>query len=258
MSVHAVARDGFSRSAGAYARSRPEYPAEAVAHLRRRFGLGPASQIAELGAGTGKFTRALVRGGLVPIAFEPLGPMRAELRREVPGAEVVAATAERLPVAAHRIDAAFAASAFHWFDAPRVFDRLALALRPGGGVGLLWNVRVEERPWQVDLARLLQAHRPPDLPSHRSSAWREALRADGRYTSLETASFPTEQVGDLAMLRDRFASVSFVAALPGAEHEAFLREVASIGETACDDAPDGRVHLAYRTEVHTSTRRTDA
>ena len=47
------------------------------------------------------------------IAVEPLDGMRALIP---PGAEVLAGTAEAIPLADESLDAVFCGEAFHWFD----------------------------------------------------------------------------------------------------------------------------------------------
>jgi len=49
--VHRVAFEGFSNSAPAYARGRPEYPDELLVWLHRDIGLGPKTTVIDLGAG---------------------------------------------------------------------------------------------------------------------------------------------------------------------------------------------------------------
>ena len=57
LTIHEAAAKGFERNAAAYERGRPDYPAEAVAILARRIGIGPGSTVVDLAAGTGKFTQ---------------------------------------------------------------------------------------------------------------------------------------------------------------------------------------------------------
>src|SRR5438270_10063322 len=82
-------RAARSRSFGAaaehYVAGRPGYPQEAVEWL-----VGGAADIADVGAGTGKLTAALVGEGRRVLAVEPDAVMLATLRREVPQAQAAA------------------------------------------------------------------------------------------------------------------------------------------------------------------------
>ena len=63
---------GFGREAEAYERSRPSYPPEAVAWLVHHLGIRPGAVVADLAAGTGKFTRLLMPTGATVLAIEPV------------------------------------------------------------------------------------------------------------------------------------------------------------------------------------------
>ena len=83
--LHPTAEAGFSAAAEVYERARPGYPDEAVAWVAERLGIGPGRDVLDLAAGTGKLTRQLVPLGARIVAVEPIGAMRAELERAVPG-----------------------------------------------------------------------------------------------------------------------------------------------------------------------------
>src|SRR5437588_5658396 len=116
MTVHESARRGFERHADAYERGRPNYPAEATAWLVTKLGLGPGRTVVDVGAGTGKLTRALLPSGATVIAVEPVAAMRAVLKRELPTVQAMNGTAESLPLPDASADAIVVGQAFHWFD----------------------------------------------------------------------------------------------------------------------------------------------
>ena len=86
----------FAGVADAYERARPGYPDDAVRWLT---GEAPLD-VVDLGAGTGKLTRALVAMGHRVTAVEPLPEMLAHLRAAVPEATVVMGGAEAMPLPA--------------------------------------------------------------------------------------------------------------------------------------------------------------
>src|SRR5689334_15129907 len=117
--AHEIAARGYDREAGTYARSRPTYPDAAVTELCAQLGLTADDSVVESGAGTGIFTRLLLARGLSVTAVEPVAGMRRRLA-EIPGlAGISAGSAEATGLPAGSADAVVAATAWHWFDAPR-------------------------------------------------------------------------------------------------------------------------------------------
>ena len=95
--VHRAALDGFSQEARAYARGRPGYPDALVEWLCGPLRLGPGKTAVDLGAGTGKFTRLMLRTGAKVVAVEPVDAMREQLVESLPGVTVVPGAAESIP-----------------------------------------------------------------------------------------------------------------------------------------------------------------
>jgi SAM-dependent methyltransferase len=254
MSLHDAAARGFEAGAEAYERGRPEYPAEAVEAIASALRLRPGSRLLELGAGTGKLTRLLAGRTRPVLAVEPVAAMRRRLAA-CPGAAVVAAVAEALPLRDGSADAVVAASAFHWFDGPRALAEIARVLRRGRRLALAWNRRDDSVEWVARLSELVN-RREGDAPRYRSGRWRAAFEAaPGLFGPLEEARFP--HLHRLAPERvvDRIASISFIAALPAADRDAVLAEAR--GLLASHPETRGRTELAlgYRTDVFVCERR---
>lgn len=145
----------FGSNADAYERTRPLYPEEAV-----RWVVGDdARRILDLGAGTGKLTRSLVALGHDVIAVEPSSEMIGQLRLALPGVEALEGAAERIPILPGRVDVVTAGQAFHWFDAELALPEIARVLRPGGTIGLLWNLWDEASPLVARMYDLLPPFR---------------------------------------------------------------------------------------------------
>lgn len=243
MGVHEVAAQGFS-SADAYERARPEYPAAAVDALVAALALGPGTTVVDLGAGTGKLTRALVPTGARLIAVEPLAGMRAELARAVPAVHGVGGTAEAIPLAAGAVDAVVAAQAFHWFSGDEAVAEIHRILRPGGGLGLVWNELVWSVPWVGALGAILDPL-AASLPRFRTGRWRDALDRTDRFGPLDERRFPFSRPLDRASVVDWVATTSWVAVLPDDERAGVLRQVAA----AVAEEPEP-VEVPYETCVY--------
>ena len=146
---------GFARTADAYERGRPDYPDAAVDWLCSELAITPASTVVDLAAGTGKLTRRLAARAHV-IAVEPIAEMRVKLEALLPDVRAVEGTAEALPLKTNSADAVTVGQAFHWFDGDKALAEIHRALRPGGGLGLVWNRRDLSHPIHAALQNLLE------------------------------------------------------------------------------------------------------
>ncbi len=117
----------FGSAASAYERFRPEYPDELVDAVLAYAG-GPVHRALEIGAGTGKATRAFASRGIAVTATDPDPAMLAELRKHVPATVVaVRAAFEDLPL--HPVyDLVLAAASLHWTEPDQRWPRVAAML----------------------------------------------------------------------------------------------------------------------------------
>jgi SAM-dependent methyltransferase len=247
--IHEAAARGFARAADAYEHGRPGYPPAAVEHLCEALGIGPGRAVLDLAAGTGKLTRLLVPTGAELVVVEPVGEMRAALARALPGATALAGTAEDIPLPADSVDAVVAGSAFHWFHGDESLAEIHRVLRPGGRLGLLWNVRDESVPWVAELTAIMEPHRG-SAPRYRSGAWKEAFRDAAIFSPLRCAEFRHVHRLEPEAVVARVASVSFIAALGEPDLADVLARVRAL--LAHDPATRGRevVELPYRSDVY--------
>ena len=68
---------------------------------------------------------------------------------------LLSGSAEQIPLPDNSIDAVLVAQAWHWFDPDRAAAEIARVLRPGGRLGLLWNVRDERMGWVKEFGRIV-------------------------------------------------------------------------------------------------------
>jgi SAM-dependent methyltransferase len=251
--VHATASEGFTKGTDAYERARPSYPPDAVAVVVDELGIGPASTVVDLAAGTGKFTRLLAPTGAHLIAVEPVEAMRTKLAEVVPGVDVRDGTAEALPLDDASVDAVTVAQAFHWFRADEALREIARVLRPGGGLALIWNARDRAVPWVAALHELIRWNRG-QIPAYDAGVedWAGLVARAGAFSALQTRSFRHDQELDVELLCDRVASTSYIAALPDADRAALLDRVRALVAEA--GLPE-RFPLPHRTDLYWCTRR---
>ena len=235
----------FELVAGLYERARPGYPQEAIDWIAGRIGLGSASTVLDLGAGTGKLTRALVETGARVIAVEPGDAMRAELERAVPDVEALRGAAEDIPLPDQSVDCVAAGQAFHWFRHDEAIPELHRVLRPSGGVALVWNSRDAANALQREIGELIAPFVPPDRPDE--DEWPRPLGESELFGPLEERRFSFAQELDTDTVAERIASVSFVAAAPA---EARRELDAAIRRAA--DKLGGRIAFLYVTRAYVS------
>jgi MOSC domain-containing protein YiiM/SAM-dependent methyltransferase len=249
VTIHASAAKGFAAGADAYERGRPEYAPEAVARLVRELGIGPGARVLDLAAGTGKLTRQLASTGADIVAVEPIAEMRAKLEASLPDVEALEGTAERIPLPNHSVEAVVIGQAFHWFDSVRAVSEIRRVLRPGGRVGLIWQVRDVSRPWTARLDEIID--RADDgHPRYRTGAWREGFDRTALFESLQEATYETVQRGSPETIVDRVASISYVAAMPEARRRAVLDEVRELLATDPETAGATDLELRYDANVY--------
>jgi SAM-dependent methyltransferase len=250
LSVHEVASSGFGAEADAYERARPSYPPDAVAWIVDALRIAPGRVVADVAAGTGKFTRLIAPTGAWIVAVEPVEGMRARL----PRMPTTAASAERLPFRDESLDAITVAQAFHWFDAPAAFAEFHRVLRPGGRLALVWNARDRSVPW-VDEVWSIMDRVEKRAPWSGNEQWRDsAFFESSWFGELHEATFRHEQRLSPADVVERVRSVSHVAVLPPEQREAVLEQVRTLLRDDPATAGEDELALPYRVDAFWTER----
>lgn len=121
----------FGAAASAYERHRPGYPDALVDEVLAYAG-HPVLTALEIGAGTGKATRAFAARGIAVTATDPDPAMLAELRRHVPDSVVVVPAALEDLSPGPVFDLVYAAASLHWTDPESRWARVAELVHDGG------------------------------------------------------------------------------------------------------------------------------
>jgi SAM-dependent methyltransferase len=218
----------FGMAAGDYEKGRPGYPPDAVAWI-----LGGAPlRVLDAGAGTGKLTAEVLRQGHDVVALDPDAEMLQALSRSVPGVETMVGTAEATGLPDSSVDAVVFGQAWHWVDVAAASAEMARILRPGGVLGLIWNIRDEEVPWVARLTEVMHGSEAERLLAgegpavsepfgrleHRAFHWARAMTADELLAMARSRSY---YIAGTEANRARIDAgiVGLMATLPGlAEH----------------------------------------
>jgi SAM-dependent methyltransferase len=247
--VHPTATEGYSRAAEIYSRGRPDFPPQALAWLRTDLGMRAGMTAVEIGAGTGKFTRQLAATGALVVALDPVSEMLSRLAVDLPDVVALRGQADSLPLASGVCDAVLCAQSFHWFATRAALAQMRRVLRPGGVLGLIWNVRDPTVDWVTRLTQIM-APFEGDAPRYDHGEWRSVFPARG-FGTLHESSFAHAHAGaPEQVIADRVASVSFIAALDAPARVRVLDQVRAL--IAATPALAGRdsVEFPYVTRVY--------
>lgn len=200
----------FSTRVADYAQYRPTYPSALFDEMGPAW--GPDTAVADIGAGTGIFSRLLAaRGGRV-YAVEPNGPMRTQGAAQsvgYPGLTWLDATAESTGLPDASLDALACAQAFHWVDAGRAAVEWRRILKPGAPVLLVWNERESGSPLQDAYETLLLRWSPDYARVNHRNVTPEAIGAFFAPYPVVRTLHRNDQRFDLEGWKGRLRSASY-------------------------------------------------
>lgn len=254
-------RTAFGLDPAGYHSGRPEYPEWVFETLRDRCGLGPGTEIFELGAGSGTATRRLLEAGPRRLtAIEPDRRLADFLSKTLGGRRltVLEDTFEAVELEVEAYDLGISATAFHWVDEDQALAKIARSLRPGGWWAAVWNVfgdSTRPDPFHEATRELLQDVAP--LPkSERGLEF--ALDADARISAIEKTGRFDEVTSDvrpwtLTLTAEETVALyaTFSTTSLRADREAVLAELGRIAR----DEFGGRVVRNMTTSLYIGRRK---
>lgn len=159
--------DLFKGTAPYYARYRPGYPDEMIAHVIDRFGLDGRGRLLDLGCGTGQLLIPLAPHVETAIGMDPEPEMLTEGRRVAAEAGVTNAfwieggslDLERLRDLLEPLRLTVMGRSFHWMDGDATLRVLGAMTTDGGGVvqcGESCEIWSGQRDWQIAVREVIR------------------------------------------------------------------------------------------------------
>jgi SAM-dependent methyltransferase len=240
----------FSNRVENYIKYRPSYPSEVIVLLEQACGLNPRSVIADLGSGTGFFSKLFLKNGNRVFGIEPNTQMRMAGERflaEYANFTSISATAEATSLPDHSVDFIVAGQAFHWFDRKVARPEFVRILKPDGWLVLAWNgFRIEKSPMMTAYQNLVSKY-----GTDYSEVKREVIGCDVEsfYApgSCKCARFEFRQFFDYQGLQGRLLSSSYAPEPGHPQYEAMLADLRSAFD---QHALEGKVAFEYETEIY--------
>ena len=241
----AIAR--FEGKAAVYQKHRPDYPADCLDYLQRVCGWTEGSRVADVGAGTGIFTRQMLERGFEVAAVEPGADMRRALTETLTGharLTVYAGTDAATGLPDAWADGVTAAQAFHWFDPQAFRAECRRILRPGGYAALIWNNRPAGHPLTLAAADICRAHCPDFTGFSGGTRWREESIREFFGSDFTKTTYDHPFIMDESAFVGRYLSASYAPRDGDAAYASFVREIAELFRAY---ARDGRLLFPNQT-----------
>ncbi|KAJ7088585.1 S-adenosyl-L-methionine-dependent methyltransferase [Mycena epipterygia] len=239
-SVHATAQAGFGKGTNElYNKARPQYPPEALSHLRRAIKSSDLLNIVEVGSGTGLFTRGLLAHPEWTAVRELKAVEPSEGMREVflkyttdDRVRISDGTFDKTGVESGWADVIVIAQAFHWcLDYEAAAAEFARVLKPEGVLALIWNQDDRDAAqWLKQVGERVERD-AQGTPRWRTGQGRQVFSTPS-YTNFfgqpEEQKFRYETSGSLDGIVSRCLSVSRIATLADTEKDAFVKDIQAI------------------------------
>lgn len=154
----------YTELAPDYAKYRPDYSRTVLRALLKYVNAErPGFRVADVGAGTGIWTKMLVDEKLDCFAVEPNDAMRAQGINFTNGARVQwrAGSAEDTGLERSSVDWLTMASSFHWAKLPEALKEFSRVLKAKGFLTVLWNPRhIEGSPMHEEIEQMIYSMIP--------------------------------------------------------------------------------------------------
>jgi len=241
----------FSDRVDNYVKYRPTYPPEVLDYLKTECNLTSKSVIADVGAGTGIFTKLLLDKGYEVFAVEPNEQMLQSAKEQLSGYKNFNAFntgAECTELPNESIDLIVCAQSFHWFSNDNTRVEFSHILKPRGKAALIWNNRVTDiDQFSIEYDALLKNDSVDyNKVNHQNIKDLDfkVFFKDGKY---EVKKFPNVQVFDEDGLIGRAFSSSYVPPQGSDEGEVFLK---LLRELFAKYNENGKINFHYQTEIY--------
>lgn len=223
----------YSSKTDDYAKYRPSFPSEIVDFLYTNDIINGASVIADIGSGTGRFTRLLLDKGNLVYGVEQNNEMRKKaevLLSHYSNFISVAGSAENTSLADRSIGLITAAQAFHWFNKEKCISEFRRIIKADGKVFIIWDDLVcDYNDFSIEFGSTLAAFRNVESENMGRRLSRtemiDGLFKDNKYEKL---TFTHELYQNFDSIKGGASSASFTPKPEEGNYEPFIQELQKV------------------------------
>jgi SAM-dependent methyltransferase len=154
-----------------------------------------------------------------------------------------------MPLPDASVDAAVLGQAWHWVDPIAASTELGRVVRPGGVLGLIWNIRDERADWVRRLTDIMHSSSAENMINGPGSG---GPRVKAPFARLETQRWEWNRPLTRAQLRQMALSRSYLITAPAEERTEILRGMDQLFDEL--GLADGTIDLPYVTHAFRAVR----
>jgi ubiquinone/menaquinone biosynthesis C-methylase UbiE len=167
---------------------RADYSYDAIKNLLKAIGCTRSKPIADIGAGTGKLTKELLKHGLAVTSVEPNDAMRTIGIQNTKGQSVTwsSGIGEATGLLARSVYAVFFGSSFNVVDQSLALSEVSRILVPEGWFACMWNHRNLDDPIQQRIESIIKSSIPTYSYGSRREDPTNIVNASGHFSATKS------------------------------------------------------------------------
>lgn len=244
--------DRYSCKIEDYAKYRPDFPSEIIDFLYASGDISNSSVIADIGSGTGRFTRLLLEKGNLVYGVERNNEMRAkaeELLSKYTKFISISGSAEETSLNSKSVDLITVAQAFHWFDKEKCLLEFKRIIKNNGKVFIVWDDFVGDyNDFSIEQGKVISQFRVVESENKGRKLTRaEMINKFFKNNKFRTMAFTHELYEGFDEFKGGILSASFTPK-PGEEnYEPFINKLQEVFDKY---QQNGKVCTAFSSECY--------
>ena len=142
--------------------NRADYGFKAISNLLNKINCLPTKVVADIGAGTGKLTKHIIKTGVKVKAVEPNNNMSSYGKKNIVSDKVdwIKGTGEKTNLSDNSVHAVLFGSSFNVVDQMLALQETKRILKKGGFFACMWNHRDTDNPIQKKIENIIKLNIP--------------------------------------------------------------------------------------------------